>query len=173
MISISMAHILDPLCSLFGEFKSLNATSTTMYPEWRLVNPDGSKSEPIKKTLADSVTVQGILGKGVNASFSFNCTTAGTPDQYLWIISGEKGSLKLAADSLWLAPKLYQYTPGEGATWEEVVTRDTYFGGVGELYAAYADGGKAKPVDFEGAVVRHKMVEAIYRSAEKGTRESY
>lgn len=77
---------------------------------------------------------------------------------------------------------------------------DGYFGGVAPLYEGIAKGkGKDEVsvfidrgsrcsstrgamiltqcaqgiVDFEEAVTRHKMVEAIARSAEKGTKESY
>ena len=65
-------------------------------------------------------------------------------------------------------------TPQHQATWEEVSGVATPgFGGIGPVYEAFARGEKGTWATFEDAVVRHKMVEAIYRSAEKGTRESY
>ena len=109
-----------------------------------------------------------------------------------WMINGEKGSLKFEGEAPFITlsqPRLYQYTPsgeqkyegyqqvGEKTAWEEVeVGKPMAFGGIGELYEAFAQGGEGKGVDyvdFEEAVKRHRMVEAIRRSAEKGTRESY
>jgi hypothetical protein len=48
-------------------------------------------------------------------------------------------------------------------------------GGVGELYEAIASGedGKHCLVDFEGAALRHRMLEACAKSARYGTRERY
>ena len=166
------------MCFLLGEFKTLNATSATNFPEIRWIQQDGSKSAPEKKNIADWISVQGILESGASASFAFTCTTAATPEQFSWIISGEKGSLKFEGTSFAIQmgqSTLYQYIPGEGAKWEEVkIPPDSgHFGGIGEVYAAFAEGKKEGLVDFDEAVKRHKMVEAIYRSAEKGTRESY
>ncbi len=61
----------------------------------------------------------------------------------------------------------------EGGKWEEgKMGSGLGFGSIGEVYQAFAKGGKGV-VDFEEAVVRHKLVEAIQRSMEKGTRENY
>lgn len=142
------------------------------------------------RKFADSVAVQGVLESGTTASFAFNITTPGTPDHLTWIIAGEKGSLKMESDGALLqmaSTRLLQYTPDPNKTgnvyadgtespkWEEIKLPPPsgYFGGVGELYAAFAEGKTEVLVDFEEAVKRHKMVEAIFRSAEKGTRESY
>lgn len=87
-------------------------------------------------------------------------------------------------------PNLYQYKnanaeahnvyePGEQpkneAKWDEVKVEPGVggFGGVGDLYHAYVRGDKEGFVDFEGAVVRHRMVEAIKRSAKNGVKERY
>ena len=73
-----------------------------------------------------------------------------------------------------VAPTLSLYQPGENAKWEEVeVPKSGHFGGIGEVYAAFAEGRTEALVDFEKAVTRHKMVEAIQRSSESGERVSY
>lgn len=86
-----------------------------------------------------------------------------------------------------MPPKLYQYQNADAeahshyeqhkdeAKWEEVEVGAGVggFGGVGDLYQAYVRGDKEGFVDFEGAVVRHRMVEAIKKSAKDGGRERY
>ena len=144
----------------------------------------------MKRNFADSISVQGVLESGATLSFVFTSTTDATPGHLQWIISGEKGSLKFEGSNGFIAmaqPTLYQHFAGGnrgsewyqpkgyeagGEGWEEVKVGDTVFGGIGEVYGAYAEGKKGY-VDFEEAVTRHRLVEAIYRSAEKGTRESY
>jgi len=175
MVSVAAAHILDPLCYILSDFKSLNATTAITFPTMQFVGADGKKDPPIERKFADWISVQGALEGGIMANSVISFTTDATPDRLEWIISGEKGSLKFDGPSVLIGygqPTLYQFTPGQGAMWEEVKVDSAMFGGIGEVYAAYADG-KEGFVDFEGAVQRHKMVEAIYRSAEKGTRESY
>ena len=191
IVTIPTIHALDPICYLLGEFKSLNATTATAFPEIRFVQADGSKGEPVKSNIADFVSVSGVLESGATASFVLALTTEATPTRFEWIISGEKGALKFEAQAPFMAVgphKLYQSTPhkqddkgGEvkapydtkdGVQWEEVEFKRGGFGGIGEVYTAFAEGSKDL-VDFEEAVKRHKMVEAILRSAKNGTRESY
>lgn len=191
LVTIPTIHSLDPLCYLLGEFKSLNATTTTSFPELRFTQADGSKTEPIKSNIADTISIQGVLENGVPVTFVSSSTTEATPGRFEWIISGQEGSLKFegASQFISMAPHtLYRfsqskpdgqgdedkgsYASKEGGRWEEVEVEKGLFGGIGEVYAAFADGNKDL-VDFDGAVKRHKMVEAIFRSAENGTRESY
>ena len=191
IVSIATIHALDPLCYLLGEFKSLNGTTATAFPELRFVQTDGSKGEPVKSNIADFVAVSGVLESGVTASFVMTLTTEATPTRNEWIISGEKGALKFESEAPFMAigpHKLYQsrlhkqdgkgsedqspYAVKDGVRWEEVEFEQGAFGGIGEVYAAFADGNKDL-VDFDEAVKRHKMVEAILRSAKNGTRESY
>ena len=191
IVTIATIHALDPICYLLGEFTSLNATTATAFPEIRFVQADGSKGEPVKSNIADFVSVSGVLESGAAASFVMACTTEATPTRNEWIISGEEGSLKFEAQApiMNIGPhKLYQCTPhkqdgkgGEdewpyagrdGVQWEEVEFERGGFGGIGEVYAAFAEGNQDL-VDFDEAVKRHKMVEAILRSAKNGTRESY
>ena len=194
LITIPTIHALDPLCYLLGEFQSLNATTAITFPEVRYIQADGSKGEPVKSKIPDFVSIQGVLESGATVNFVSSSTTDATPPRFEWIISGEKGSLKFEGPSQFIAmapPTLYQFAPptqeGKGKEdvglyaemgakeeekWEKVDFEKGAFGGIGEVYAAFAEGSKDL-VDFDEAVKRHKMVEAIFRSAENGTRESY
>ncbi|KAM0798398.1 hypothetical protein BDR22DRAFT_809112 [Usnea florida] len=191
IVTIPVIHGLDPICYLLGEFTWLNATTATAFPEIRFVQADGSKGEPVKSNLADFVSVSGVLESGATASFVMSLTTEATPTRFEWIIYGEERSLKFETQALFMnigPHKLYQttrhqqdgqggkaqapYAVKDGFQWEEVEFEPGGFGGIGEVYAAFADGNKDL-VDFDEAVKRHKMVEAILRSAKNGTRESY
>lgn len=191
LVTIPTIHALDPLCYLLGEFKSLNATTATTMPELRFTQADGSKSEPVKSNIADFVSIQGVLESGATVSYVSSSTTEATPGHFEWIVSGEEGSLKFESGNQFIAmapPTLYQfalpkqdgkddgdkgpYATKEGGKWEEVEVEKGPFGGIGGVYAAFAEGNKDL-VDFDEAVKRHQMVEAIFRSAKNGTRESY
>lgn len=192
-VSIITIHAMDPLCYLLGEFQSFNATTATAFPELRFIQADGSKGEPVKSNLADFISISGVLESGVAVNYVSKFTTEATPERMEWIISGEKGSLKLEGAGALMAmapPTLYQYAqpeqegqekegksrfmPEKGGQWEEIEMENGNgaFGGIGEVYRAFAEGNKDL-VDFEVAVKRHKMVEAIFRSAKNGTKESY
>lgn len=190
-LTIPTLHALDPLCYLLGEFKSLNATATTNFPEVRFTQADGSRTEPVKSNIADTVSIQGVLESGASVNFVSSSTTEATPGRFEWIISGEEGSLKFEGPSQFIAmttPTLYHsalskeegkgeenkgpYETKEAGKWEEIKFGKGPFGGIGEVYAAFAEGNKDL-VDFDEAVKRHKMVEAIFRSSKNGTRESY
>ncbi len=178
LVTIPTIHALDPLCYLLGEFKSFNVTTAITFPEIGFIQADGSR-ESAKRTQADCVSVQGVLESGAVASFVSTSTTEATPGRFEWIISGEKGSLKFEGPGQFIAivpHKLYQSAAGkEGGKWEEVEYekgQSGAIGGIGPVYEAFAKGSKDL-VDFDEAVKRHKMVDAIFRSATNGTRESY
>ena len=191
LVTIPTIHSLDPLCYLLGEFKTFNATTTTVFPELHFIQADGSKGEPVKSNIADCISISGVLESGASVSFASVSTTKATPEHLEWIISGEKGSLKFEGPGQFIAmspPTLYRFALAEpdgqgkeglnrsvsekGGQWEEVEVEKGLLGGIGEVYAAFAEGNKDL-VDFDVAVKRHQMVEAIFRSAKNGTRESY
>ena len=189
LVSIATIHALDPLLYLLGEFKSFNATTATVFPEIRFLQADGSKGEPVKSTISDFISISGVLESGTAVNFVLESVTDATPERMEWIISGEKGSLKLESPVPFLAmapPSLYRSTPAKQekskqpqweeekikAQWEEVEYEKVAMGGIGEVYRALAEGNKDL-VDFDVAVQRHKLVEAIFRSAESGTRETF
>ena len=191
MISIPVAHTLDALLFTLGsEFANLSATLAINFPELLFLNEDGKTIRSVPRKFADSAAVTGVLKSGPAVSMTWNLTTPATPDHLTWIIAGEKASLRIESDNaqIQMAPdmKLSMFTaPGEDGresiyedpgtpAWAPIeVPRAKFFGGVAEVYEAFAEGRMGALVDFEEATKRHRMVEAIHRSAEKGTRESY
>ena len=190
-VSIPVSHTLDPvLFTLGSEFAYLIADLRINFPDVLIQNADGKGTHTVKRDTPDSVTVSGVLKNGASVSTTFNITTPATPDYLSWIIVGEKASLKLESDNaqLQMAPdaKLSMYTPPrnggldsiyanpEPPRWAQVeVPKGQYFGGVAEVYQAFAEGKTEALVDFAEATKRHRMVDAIFRSAKNGTKETY
>ncbi|KAL8718460.1 MAG: hypothetical protein Q9225_004408 [Loekoesia sp. 1 TL-2023] len=201
ILSIPVTHTLDVVLHALGsELSSLSATTTTTYPTFRYTSPDGSLSVPEPKNIADNISISGTLSpSGAAISYHYLITSPATPSIFQWIICGEKGALKLEGPSFavqMMPPKLflaeapqaevpkgiYDFGKGQlgkGVQWKEVELPESnlqgQFGGVAELYEAIAMGKGREDgvVDFDEAVKRHKMVEAITRSAKEGRRESY
>lgn len=178
------------MCFLLGEFTSLNAITKNNFP---LVTTP-FHTGPVSKTSFDSLSIHGELESGAVATFQIFSTTSGV-NSLTWIITGENGSLKFEASAVNMQtdpPKLflhrgsnqdglatdiyYERDGGPKEMWElvEVAPRMAY-GGVGEVYDSFANGEKVKGclVDFEGAALRHRMLDACFRSARNGSRETY
>jgi predicted dehydrogenase len=176
------------MCFLLGEFAFLNGNTKLNFP----IGTSPFHTSPVSQTSFDSLSVLGELDSGTMATFHIFSTTSGV-DSFTWIITGEKGSLKFEGNAVNIQmdpPKLFKNSAGfkpnaniyterdEGAhgMWEPVeVAEPMAFGQVGELYDAIANGEKAKGclVDFEGGALRHRMLDACFRSACNGTRETY
>ena len=185
IVSISVAHTVDPLCYVLGEFSWLSANLTNNFPEVYFVKKDGTKTEQASRNFHDSIAIQGVLKTGPSVSYVLNSITKGTPDRLEWIIIGDKKSLKIEGESMYLSMGQQNLSiSGEPAkdapegskdtTWTPVeVDPVMHYGSVGEVYHALALNDLGPLVNFDEAVKRHHMVDAIFWSGEKGTRESY
>ncbi|KAL2807905.1 hypothetical protein BJX63DRAFT_410937 [Aspergillus granulosus] len=177
--TITSGHVLDALCFLLGEFESLSSSVNCFFPQ--IATPH--HKEEVNRDAPDSILVQGTLQSGAMASFSMVLTPPGTPSSFSWTIAGEKGALKLESNNIniqILPPKLYSYglseCPDSNPSWKEVhVPEPLHFGQVGELYQAFVDGEKVMGIltDFDGAALRHRMLEACLKSSKTGTRQRY
>jgi predicted dehydrogenase len=166
------------MCFLLGEFESLSSSINCFFPT--ITTPH--HEDEVKRDAPDSILVQGILQSGAMASFSMVLTPPGTPSSFTWTIAGEKGALKFESNNIniqILPPKLYWYNAtGDGGTseWKQVsVPVPHHFGQVGEIYQAFAHGEEVPGVltDFDGAALRHRMLEACLRSSQIGKRQRY
>ncbi|KAL2850405.1 hypothetical protein BJX68DRAFT_266616 [Aspergillus pseudodeflectus] len=177
--TITSGHVLDALCFLLGEFESLSSTINCFFPSIRTPHHNG----PVKRDAPDSILVHGTLKSGAVASFSMVLTPPGLPSSFTWTIAGEKGALKFESNNINIQifpPKLYIHTATGGSDtaseWKEVlVPEPLHFGQVGELYQAFAEGEKAPGTltNFDGAALRHRMLEACLTSSKTGMRQSY
>ncbi|KAF1977240.1 NAD(P)-binding protein [Bimuria novae-zelandiae CBS 107.79] len=170
LLTIPFRHAADALCYVLGEIKDITATL-------------------VKKTAHDHVTVTGRLANGggvVSATYVGGTSRDGR--DFVWEIIGTNGSLLLEGpkqdghiQTNQPTVKIARSDPAVSSTTAhlenvEIADMSGIPHNVGKAWDAWIgvglDKGHRAPT-FEDALVRHKMIDAIYRSAEKGTRENY
>jgi predicted dehydrogenase len=192
LASIPFGHAVDALCFVLGEIESLNATKKNLLPEIALVGMDFKPIKQVKKQAHDHISITGTLVSGGVVDVQYVGGFSRTGRNFYWEINGTEGSLVLTAPVGHIQtcePTLeYIDSAGKRETIEveksEVVREQDYIHpgdlafNVGREWDAWAGdetakGKGASVVTFEDALVRHKMLDAIFRSAEEGTRQSY
>ncbi|KAJ8116351.1 hypothetical protein OPT61_g2204 [Boeremia exigua] len=195
LLTIPCGHAVDALCYVLGEMKNISATLTNLRPELELLGKDGKPAGKVTKTAHDHVNITGEL---LNGGGLVNVTYAGGVSRsnrdFIWEIVGTDGTLVLEGPTMGghvqmnqPTVKLTKQNPepmiyGGSAVTEqdlEVVevekASDLSFN-VGKAWDAWGgvglDAGYSVTT-FEDALLRHKMIDAIYRSAANGTKENY
>ncbi|KAF1995654.1 NAD-binding Rossmann fold oxidoreductase family protein [Amniculicola lignicola CBS 123094] len=188
-VTIAFGHLIDTLCWVVGEVESFSATLANNRPQIPIVteNTYEPTGQILPKTAHDYVSITGklVCGGVVDATCSGGLSRAGK--SLFWEIEGTKGTLILEGGPIGSAvqmfpPTLRLYVDGD-AEGEEIelekvegAAKGDYSYATGKAWAAWAaeDVGEGYPVvTFEDAVVRHRMIDAVYRSAETGARVTY
>ena len=178
LVTIPFGHAVDALCWVVGEFSDLQATLKNMRPNLKVI---GEQEEMKEKTSHDQIAVQGTLQKGNGvASVVYQSGTSKTGKNFYWEISGTKGTLVLEAPMghvQMFHPTLRFVKAEDGAVLEEVKVdwekRENFSLNVESAWNAFVGKSDGSVTTFEDALLRHKMIDAIYRSNESGRRESY
>jgi predicted dehydrogenase len=178
-LAIPFGHTIDALCFCLGEFTEVSATLATRRKTFTVAET----GEVLPSTIDDQIAVSGLLEGGIVVSAHYR-SGASRGTNLLWEINGTKGDLQITSDSghgqladLVLmggqsadTALAVMEVPAEYRT----VSAETpsYAVNVGEAYARFALGPDAPdPVpDFDHAVVRHRLLDAIERSAANGER---
>lgn len=179
LVTIPFGHATDALCFVLGEFSSLQATLAVNENESSVVDKDGKELRKISKTSHDFVAVQGALANGGVASIVYQGGSSTTGKDFYWEINGTKGSVVMEAPMghvQMFEPTLTFFSSEKDVKPEVILDKKApdFTFNVGSAYDAFAgvgDGGHL--TTFEDAVIRHRMIEAIYRSNQRGTRETY
>jgi predicted dehydrogenase len=179
VLTIPFAHIIDALCWTLGEFTEVSATLATRRPTYIVEETQEVRSRDVY----DQIAVSGLLTGGIVASAHYRAgVSRGT--NFLWEINGTEGDLQITSPSG--SAQLSELTlhGGRGdesgltvmAIPDEYRTAPTVLAGpavtLAEAYARFAEGPTAAdPIpDFDHAVLRHKLIAAIERSAATGRR---
>lgn len=187
LMTIPFGHAIDALCYVLGELEYVQASLANRRPHFDIVDDKGTVVRAGTKTSHDFISVQGALKNGggiVTAVYQGGMNPTDGPN-FRWQIDGTRGSILL--EGAMGHVQMYQPTAKvilkgekemrdvEGLEW----VGDDFSYGVGKAWDAFARQRAGKPVEegwvttFEDALLRHKMIDAIYRSNEKGTREKY
>ena len=179
MLSIPQSHTLDALCAVLGEFTEVSATQAQRRDRVALTGTD----RVIDMTSPDQVAFSGVLSNGAVASVHYRGgQSLGT--NLLWEINGSKGDLRLTADTGHGQFAAYTLEGGRvgGDSFGKLTVPEDYHSTIGvrgpaenvaNVYAALARdlaSGTHTAPDFAHAVVRHRMIDAIERSAREGVR---
>lgn len=176
-LTISGGHGIDAMCTILGEFAEVSARTTTRITEWH--DTDNDAWVPVDSP--DAISVAGRLLSGAEVSVQVAAVPV-SPSGSRLEIYGREGTLVLAsAGALSTGPNRIFGAHGKGPVVEMMVP-DEYTlvpegapngapRNVGQAYAALADAWSGQPgalPDFDLAVTRHRLIDAIERSSREG-----
>ena len=176
-MTIPGGHSIDALCHIAGEFAEVRARVTTRIETWKHV----ATGEDFAVDAPDTVTAAGVLKNGAEVAYqvaSVPYHAGGVRMQ----IYGRKGTLVLTSNSVNIGPSQLFLGPADGAM-AEISPPDSYRlapadlaagpgVNVAQAYVRFAEAmrsGAAPPPDFDHAVVRHALIDAMERSHQSGT----
>ncbi len=177
-LTIAFGHIIDSLCMCLGEFAEVTAVVSTQVAQWQ----ESDTGRAVNVTAPDNVLVSGGLSSGALVS----AHVASIPwhgSGYRLEVYGRKGTLAVEAlehphlrSARILGGKegdseLKELPIPKRHTWvPESVPQGPPFN-VAQMWSRFGEGiRKDKPVvpDFDTAVTRHKLLDAIQRASETG-----
>lgn len=179
LVTIPAGHALDALCYVLGEFKDLQATLANNRPKIAIVDADGKVLKTVDKSAHDHMAVTGTLARGGVATVVYQPGSSRNGRGFYWEIVGTKGTLVLEGGNghvQMFHPKLTFVKADKDAKADELEPEAAvpdFSYNVGKAWDAFVGQGPGSVTTFEDALVRHRMIDAIYRSNANGTRESY
>ena len=175
-MTIPGGHSIDALCYIVGAFAEVSARVTTRIDMWKhaVTGDDFPVDAP------DTVTATGLLKNGAEVSYqvaSVPHNASGTRME----IYGRKGTIVLTSKSVNIGPSQLHMAIGD-AELSEITPPDSYRlipadmaagpgRNVGQAYARFAqvlEAGAAGPPDFNDAIIRHTLIDAMERSHLEG-----
>ena len=177
-LSIATGHAIDVLCLCVGEFKEVSAHVTTQVPVWDLAD----SGTTVAVTAPDNVAVSGVLANGAVASVHV-ATVPWHGSGWRMEVYGREGTLVASSsrmvqmDGIQLhgahgndgaleplpVPDRLSWVPAE-------VPKGAPFN-VAQLYRRLSESiqqGRPADPDFDLAVTRHHLLDAIQRSSDQG-----
>ncbi|MDT5348775.1 MAG: hypothetical protein QOH91_2062 [Mycobacterium sp.] len=186
LLTVGLGHTVDAFTMVLGEFTEVTATLRNLLPTYR----DATTGRVITKYTGDHFAVTGVLESGALANVHFRGGVSRATD-FRWEINGTDGDLVVTSHgtSLWVhgltlagrraAENEFAALPVP-ASYERRVpqfvgrsTETAY--NIAYAYAQLRDditeGTNVIP-DFDHAVRRHRMIDAVERAAETGQRQT-
>jgi predicted dehydrogenase len=177
LLTVPCAHTLDGLCTVLGEFAEVRALEAQRRSRVAL----GETGKTALLAAPDQIAFAGRLRSGAVVSVHYRGgTTRGT--NLLLELNGSEGDLRVTGGSGHgqLTELALEAARGDERTllplevpagYRNFPALDMAAGNVAEVYARFADdlrNGTRHTADFDHAVRRYKLVEAIERSAASG-----
>ena len=176
VLTITGGHAIDALCAVLGEFAEVSARVSTRIAEWRTL-----EGKAVVVDSPDSINVVGRMVSGAEVSISV-ATAPSNPSGNRLEIYGRDGAIVIRADgSLNIGPSQVHAGKGQEPMVSmpvppkyTLVPEGTPGGppyNVAQAYARLAGalrGRQSFDVDFNLAVRRHQLIDAIERSSATG-----
>ena len=175
-LTIAGGHAIDALCAILGEFTDVSARIATRIKEWRLAG----SGESVAVDAPDAISASGRLESGAEVAIQV-ATVPSSPSGNRLTIYGREGTLVLTSGSANIGPNQLHGAKGREPATEmpppdrlSPVPEGTPAGqarNVAQAYVRLADSlAAAEPFDpdFELAVRRHRLLDAMERSAAGG-----
>jgi len=175
-LTIAGGHAIDALCAVLGEFAELSARVSTRVPEWRTL-----EGKPYPVDSPDCITIAGRMTSGAEVSINVAAVPSNPSGNRLEIY-GREGALVIRANAAlslgpnqmhggqgkepmaaMAVPAKYRFVPESTPAGQPYNVAQSYARAAGALR-----GGSSFDVDFNLAVQRHKLIEAIERSSATG-----
>ncbi|KAF9555726.1 oxidoreductase [Agrocybe pediades] len=174
-LSIPIAHQLDKLTYVLGNFASVTATDATFYPTGQVVDAKGNPTgKTVHSETPDHYIISGTLESGVlvnvfwRAGYSSEKGTGRR--QFVWEIDGEEGTIRIESyKPTGTFTGLYEpdmYVNGQKVE----VDRDDVIESVKTAWKQFATGEKGDYATIDDAVKNHELIDAIELSAREGRR---
>ena len=181
MLTIPVGHTLAALMDVLGEVAEVSAVLATRRTSALAVDT----GETLSVSAPDQVLVSGLLANGAPLSIHYRGGTARDGDGLFWEINGTEGDIRVSAPSrghTQLVPLSLKGARGDEkafrplevpASYRSAWPEDVVPGNVARIYARMGrdlrDGTHTAP-SFEDAVAVHRVIAAIERAAESGSR---
>jgi predicted dehydrogenase len=164
LLTVAGGHALDTLAAVIGEFESLSAAVATQFPE-AVVAETG---ETIPVSSPDQIAIAGVARDGVVVSAHIQGASAARPGLVIEV-RGTGGLLEIAAAPSLAAAAITLRLVTDGHDAADVSGQpDDAVARVGRVYADLAAAvrtGRPQGPDFDHAVRRHRLLDAISRSS--------
>jgi predicted dehydrogenase len=180
LLTIPVGHTLAALRDVFGEVAEVSSVLAVRRPTALAVDT----REILRATAPDQVLVSGVFASGVPISIHYRGGAARDGDGLFWEIHGTEGDIRVSGPSghMQMVQLSLKGACGEEKTFRPLEVPASYRvgwpeavepGNVARLYARMAqdlrEGTRTAP-SFEDAVAVHRIIAAIEKAAESGSR---
>mgnify|MGYP006277396469 CR=1 FL=1 len=177
-LTIAGGHGIDAMCTVLGEFAEVSARLATRITEWK----DTDKNEMVSVDSPDSISIAGRMQSGAEVAVQVAAVPFGASGSRLEIYGRDGVIVLQSAGALSTGPnKLYvgkgkealaevqppvEYVPTPEGT--PAGPPRNVAGGYARLADVFTSSDAFEP-DFDLAVTRHRLIDAIERSSATGT----
>ncbi|MCC6236713.1 MAG: Gfo/Idh/MocA family oxidoreductase [Dehalococcoidia bacterium] len=175
-LTISGGHSIDAACVILGKFAEVAARTATRVGEW--VDTDANERLPVDAP--DVIGFAGVLESGAEVTVQVVSVPYGSNGSRLEVYGREGALIVASPGALSMGPNRIVGIKGREAPVDlpvsdsyVLVPEDMPRGGprnVGQAYAGIAEawhGRRASVPDFNDAVTRHRLIDAVERSAQE------